>query len=146
MDVWFSRLQDKSLSSLVKNTKKRESEKVKIDNNRKCLNFSRKTYLWCNTYGYWGLWVVPSKSPMPTFSFPPNFCLPIWQGLPSPRVMNQEPSSLIGPLKGCCWTMPLWFLSSSCFCTPSLNWDAGGSEQLERTLEYGIVHQQPLEG
>ncbi|XP_044531659.1 A disintegrin and metalloproteinase with thrombospondin motifs 9 [Gracilinanus agilis] len=36
--------------------------------------------------------------------------------------------------------------SSSCFCSPSLNSDAGGSEQLERTMEYGTIHQQPLKG
>lgn len=63
-----------------------------------------------------------------------------------PMSWVRSPVVLIGSCKGHCWTLPLWFLSSSCFCTPSLNTDAGGSEQLERTLGYGKIHQQPLQG
>lgn len=98
---------------------------------------------------YWHLRVAPFQSPVAICSFPSGFCLSMTNMAPPclhPEWRIRSPAVLIGSTKGCCWTVLLWFLSSSCFCTPSLNSDAGGSEQLERTLEYGTIHQQPLEG
>lgn len=122
---------------------------LKIEKSGRCLNFSKKLtsilvitnigvfkyhlpnhqcqYFW---FSFWFLLTLDQSDV--------SFLHLVW-GIRSLAV-------LIGSSKGCCWTMPFWFLSSSCFCTPSLNSDAGGSEQLERTLEYGTIHQQPLEG
>ena len=88
-----------------------------------------------------------SKSAVPTFSFLSGFLLAGDQSgrpFPHPVWWFSRPAVLIGSFRGCCWTVPLWFFSPSCFCTPSLSSYTGSSEQLQRTLEHGTFHQQPL--
>lgn len=133
------------LKTQRRGTMKRRSWRTTED----ALIFQKKV-IWVRLSWHWGLSVPPSKITRASSQFffgGGGVSLPV-TSLTALHPMGwvRSPAVLISSCKGRCWTLPLWFLSSSCFCTPSLNTDAGGSEQLERTLGYGKIHQQPLQG
>lgn len=111
--------------------------------------FSKKACLGSDHHCYHGLLVSPSKSAMPTSSLPSGFCSPvISDAAGSSFTMSdaQGPSSFGWLFRRLLLDYATLVSLFQLLCTPSLNSDAGGSEQLERTLEYGTIHQQPLEG
>lgn len=130
VDIWFSGLKCKSLSRSVKNTQKKGIWKHEVWEQEKMSQFFKIAYLGSSHSWYRDLWLPPSKSPVPAFSLPPDFALPV--------------TNMTGPSSALCdesRAQQMWLalskvgagvyhsgFSSSCFYTLSLNSDVGGSE------------------